>query len=34
MSLTLADIFHFFGIVFFILACLWLLGANTMAVFS
>jgi len=28
MSLTLADIFHFFGIVFFILASLYLLGAN------
>ena len=34
MSLTLADIFHFFGIVFFILASLYLLGANTMAVFN
>jgi hypothetical protein len=34
MNFTLADVFYAFGIVFFILASLYLLGANTMAVFN
>ena len=34
MNFTLADVFHAFGVVFFILASLYLLGANTMAVFN
>ena len=34
MNITVADIFYAFGVVFFVLASLWLLGANTMAVFS
>lgn len=34
MNFTLGDVFYAFGIVFFILASLWLLGANTMAVFN
>lgn len=33
MNLTLADIFHFFGTIFFIVATLYLLGAATMSVF-
>ena len=34
MNFTLADVFYALGIVFFILASLYLLGANTMAVFN
>ena len=34
MNFTLADVFYFFGIVFFIIASFYLLGANTMAVLN
>lgn len=33
MNFTLADVFYFFGTIFFVIAALYLLGASTMSVF-
>ncbi len=33
MNFSLADVFYFFGTIFFVVAALYLLGANTMGVF-